>query len=50
MAAAVCGDRREKRLTEADHSSEFFIQRSISNLPELSKLRDTVGIYFKKTD
>ena len=49
-ATAVCGDQREKQLTEAEHSSEFFIQQSISNLPGLSKLRDTVGIYFKKKD
>lgn len=46
----VCGERGEKQLTEAERSSEFFIRRSISNLPELTKLRDTAGIYFKKKD
>jgi len=50
MATAVCRDRRERQLSEAEHSSEFFIRQSVSSLPELSKLTDTEGIYFRKKD
>lgn len=50
MVTAVRGDQREKQLTEAERGRELFIQQCISNLPELSKLRDAVGIYFKKKD
>lgn len=50
MVMAVRRDQREKQLTEAERGRELFVQQCISNLPVLSKLRDAVGIYFKKKD
>lgn len=45
---AVCGEGRGKQLTEAQQ--QMLLQRRISNPLDLSKWRDTVGIYFKKKD